>query len=87
MKRYGKHLLIIHSEQKTNALNSSEDFRRPSDTPSIAPREDTTTSIAPTEDTTTIMLPLHKQQKHTCSACGFETTDIFELLNHYESFV
>ena len=46
-----------------------------------------------THPPTTIMLPLHeregaeKQQKHICSSCGFETTDIFELLNHYESYV
>jgi hypothetical protein len=52
-----------------------------------------TKCVYATDPPTTVMLPLHerqgaeKQQKHICSACGLETTDIFELVDHYESFV
>ena len=34
--------------------------------------------------------PIREQGKRsgfTCRASGFETTDIFELLDHYESYV
>ena len=31
--------------------------------------------------------PIHEQDKHICRGCGFETTDIFELLDHYESYM
>ena len=52
-----------------------------------------TKCVYATNPPTTVMLPLHeregaeKQQKHICSACGLETTDIFELIDHYESYV
>ena len=31
--------------------------------------------------------PIREQGKRTCSVWGFEATDIFELLDHYESYV